>query len=402
MPQKRAVKAVATAKGAPSQNRGGVVRSGNVPAAMAAKRQDNIEADHVVQSREFIFNVSGNSAPYLLLGLSGNFPGYDLNPANRVMFPWLSQVASAYEKYRFESLSFEIVPRNPTSASGAVYAAVDYDWDDNPATTTAELMSNRGAVSGDVWTPMVLNVDIRRLNEDVPWRYIADFPRSENSQRMVYAGFFMIAIAGTASTVSFDVFARYKVRLSLPALHAIDASSTYTFPAAKVLPAATYAFPDSLPVITGIANLVAGVSGVPPMVGGGIPAGAGANVPVYKLGTASKGELNLTAQVGTTGSPPSAWVTDSLLDGQLHDSAGNFLASVSTANVASVMQMFMGPDASATWATNGALGRAVYTLSLAAVRRLWPTAAYLLPFLYSSAGRTLSTSSKLTARYTEI
>lgn len=367
-----------------------------VPAAKGAKRNDVISGEHTVQSREFVANLSGNSSGFLLLGVSGSFPGYDLNPGNQVVFPWLSLIAAAYEKYRFEDLSFELVPRNPTSAAGAVYMALDYDWDDTPATTLNELMSNRGAVNSDVWTPCKLRVDIPRLNEDVPWRYVADFPRTESSQRMVYGGFLMVGIAGTAATVSFDLFVQYRIRFSLPALHSLDSSVTHTFTVAKTVPALGTGWFDTLPVISGIATVLSGVAGTPIL--GGSPSGT----PAYKIGTGSKGEFTLTLGAATAGQPPSNYPADTTFDAVLADASGNLLAYASAAGAASAAMFQQGPDSAATWSTNGALGRSLYSFSLNALRKAYPTLAFIVPYVYSVAGRVLSTSSKISARYTEL
>jgi hypothetical protein len=370
-----------------------------IPVGVSSKGGASLQVDYVVSSREHMATLSGNSAPFLLLGSSGTFPGYDLNPGNRLVFPWLSLVASAYEKYRFEQLSFEVVPRNPSTVSGAVYLALDYDWDDNPATNVAEFMSNRGAINSDVWTPATLNVDVRRLNEDVPWRYVADFPRTDSSQRMVYGGFLMLAIAGTSASVSFDVYVNYRVKLSLPALHSVDSTATYTLPAAKVIAAGGNGHFESLPTISGIVSVLTGVAGTPMFSGGTAPP---ANTAAYRIGTAGKGELTLNLQPASAGSAPNSFVTDSLFDGGVFDANGVFQGAVSTAGLASAALRYPGPDVVGDWAVAGATARAAWTLSLAALRRVFPLGVYILPYLYSAAGRTLSTSTKLTARYTEL
>ncbi len=312
------------------------------------------------------------------------------------MFPWLSQVASAYEKYRFEMLEFEIIPRNPTSSAGAVYSAVDYDWDDTPATTTAELMSNRGAVSSDVWSAHSLKVDTRRLNEDVPWRYVAELPRTESSQRLVYSGFFMLAIAGTTASVNFDVFARYRVRLSLPCLHTVDSTATITYASAVTVAAITHTPYAQLPVVSGLSNVLAGVGGVPTL--GVQPSGS----PAYRLPAANKGEVSITAYPATAGNPPSNYVTDTFCDGQIYDAVGNLLGYLNDPGILSANARYAGPDAAGTWATNGAVARAATSFAVASLRKVYPLAVYLVPTLYSSAGRVLSTSTKLSTRYTEV
>lgn len=392
-------KSKSKSKSNPNRGNGKLMSTRSLPAANAITRQGSLPAEMVISHREFMFNLSGNSSTFLLLGSSGAFPGYDLNPGNRIMFPWLGVLSAAFEKYRFEALKFEIVPRNPTSVPGAMYAALDYDWDDTPATSVAELMSNRGAISSDVWSPSTLTVDVRRLNEDVPYRYVADFPRTDTSQRMVYGGFLMIAISGTTSSVSFDVFCEYKIRLSLPALHSIDSVSSYTLPDPVTLAAGVAQYWKYLPTLAGFAQAVVGQGGVPVFTSAGVVPPVG--YPVYRLGAVNRGSISLTANPATAGSPPSSYVTDTSFNGVLFDAKGAWVADLGSSS-ASFLQVNPGPDSAATWATNGALGKAGFSISLAAIRALYPLAVYLVPYIASVAGRVLSTSTKLSARYTEL
>lgn len=70
---------------------------------------------------------------------------FKVNPGDAVTFPWLSQIADGYEKYRFRSLIFtyrSISSEYSTSQTlGAVIAAAQYDVLD-PAFTTKSQMEN--------------------------------------------------------------------------------------------------------------------------------------------------------------------------------------------------------------------------------------------------------------------
>ncbi len=367
-------------------------KSQKIPVAVATNMQTSTKTTSV-RSKEFCFTVSGNSVNYLLLGNSGVFPGYDLNPGNVLLFPWLSQVSRAYEKYRFTSLSFEVVPRNPSTASGCIYAAFDYDWDDTPATSIQELMSNAGAVSSDIWRSFTLNIDCSRLQQDVPWRYVAENPRTTNSQRMVYGGFLMIAIAGTSSTVSFDVMVNYTVELSLPCLHQVAGSGVYTWSGPQVLAATPVknTLPQ-LPNINGIATVIAGLNGVPVLGGPGSPA--------YQLSGSNKGTLSLEAFLATATSEPRSYTTDTLLSAVGYDILGNVL-STDLNTLASSSTPYPAADDVTKWAVTGSTSRQSFSYAIGLLRAALPTLAYIQPYLVSWAGRTLSTVSNVKAKYVD-
>ncbi len=369
-----------------------------VPAARSLAENNKRVKSVRLAHREFAFSLSGNSASFQLLGLSASFPGYDINPGNSQVFPWLSRVASAYEKYRFENLEFEIIPRNPTTVSGAVSTAIDYDFADEVANSPAELMSNQGAVSADVWSPCTMRVDCARMNQDLPWRYVASFPRSgpDVSERLVYGGFLMVGIAGTTTTVAFDVFVKYTVCLDLPAVHSTSSALSQALPAAQTLAAGVYTGPSILPVVAGVRKVLSGLNGVPAL---GTVLAAGS--PAYDVGSVQKGNLSFTAKLATAGSPPSAYGADTAVDASCFDANGVSLGPISsTSPLLSIP--FPGPDSLATWATNGAVSNSGWSVNLADLRKLYPTLAYIAPHFFSSAGRVLSTASSVATRYVDL
>lgn len=365
----------------------------NLPVARASKQITDLGPGIIVQHREFVASLTGNSASFVLLGLSSTSPGYDINPGASTMFPWLSKLAVAYEKYQFMSLEFELVPRNSTSSSGAVYMAVDYDWDDFPASDAQELMSNHGAVSSDVWSPNRLRVDCSRMNQGIPWRYVLEGTRVvDNAVRMVYGGYLMVGIAGTATSVSFDLFVHYKCHLSLPALLTVDISTAYSWASAQTIPAGgTGSPPLGVPFLSTLRAVLSGIGSTPTL--GSLPSGS----PGYELSAGNTGTLSMALNPATAGSPPNAYSTDTSFDGALFNSVGTLIGYIST--LALLYQPWSGPNNPAEWATNGARALCSYVIDLLALRRSLPSAAFFVPLITSVAGRTLSTSTRLSGRY---
>lgn len=359
----------------------------NVPVKIGS----TIKSEYRLENREFVESLSDNSGPFKLIGMSGAFPGYDINPANAVLFPWLSGVASSFEKYRFERLTFELVPRNPSTATGAVYLAVDYDWDDIPAWNAQEFMVNRGAVSADVWSPTKMVVDVERMNNGIPWRYVESLPRTGDSQRMAYGGFLMVAIAGTVASVSFDLYVSYDVRFSLAAIHHIDDESTSQMLSANTV--ANTALPFSgLPSPLGLPKVSTASAGVPDF-------GFGISHEAYRVPTSRKGLLTMEYQTSTAGQPPSLYATDTTLDVKGYDANGNKLSDHISSDQG--YNTWQGPEDIALWLTNGAYGRVMAIVDIARAFAMYPTLNYLLPFRQSVSGRALA-AGPLSTRFTEL
>lgn len=171
----------------------------------------------VIKKREFARSVSLNSSGFTIVPPSASIPGFDLNPANAILFPWLSTIAGSYEKYSFESLSFEIVSSCPTSYPGRMYAAFDYDYDDNVPVEKAAIMANKTSADFPVWNTGKLVIDPKILNCDIPWRYTSMNSRLNGVEpRTVYGGFLILATdQPVTNQLTFDIWVDYVVRLKI-------------------------------------------------------------------------------------------------------------------------------------------------------------------------------------------
>jgi len=85
-----------------------------------------------VKHREFIGQVAGTTTSYAVKA------NYAINPGNANMFPWLSGLASRFDKFRVHNLVFEYRHQVSTTVGGTVGAYVDYDPVDAPAGTLSD------------------------------------------------------------------------------------------------------------------------------------------------------------------------------------------------------------------------------------------------------------------------
>lgn len=99
-----------------------------------------------IKHREFFQDLTSDGTGTQILN-------FDCNPGLFDMFPWLSKVASAYETYRFNSLTFLFVPVLSSSTDGAVALCPDYDAADvNSSHSKTELLSFEDSVRGNIWS----------------------------------------------------------------------------------------------------------------------------------------------------------------------------------------------------------------------------------------------------------
>jgi hypothetical protein len=126
--------------------------------------------------------------------------GYVINPANGTTFPWLSNMAKLFDKYRFHSLKFIYINNSPTSIAGNVTMGVDFDvYDATPANGTA--MTNLVKFSSFApWKQEELVIPVNRPGNN-PWLYVlyGDQP-SGTDAKTYHLGKFFVSSEGIESS----------------------------------------------------------------------------------------------------------------------------------------------------------------------------------------------------------
>lgn len=84
-------------------------------------------------------------------GPAFNSAGFVVNPGLAPSFPWLSNIAQSYQRFRFKRLRFFYVPAVATSNDGSAYLYLQYDYQDSAPTSLAEVMVSESSCSGNVW-----------------------------------------------------------------------------------------------------------------------------------------------------------------------------------------------------------------------------------------------------------
>nr|WRQ65946.1 structural protein [Tolivirales sp. gcode 6] len=104
---------------------------------------NNTGTNIVVRHKELIQEVNASSV-FVPTSLR-------INPGEPGVFPWLSGIASRYEKYKFKKLRFTLVPQVPTTQAGSLGLYFDYDPTEQTALTASSFFSNMNAVTKQIW-----------------------------------------------------------------------------------------------------------------------------------------------------------------------------------------------------------------------------------------------------------
>lgn len=169
---------------------------------------DQIRVTH----RELISSVSG----------SGQFTvasTFALNPGLASSFPWLSTVAQAWERYRFNSLKFEYYTRASSATPGSCMLVPDYDAAD-AAPATESVASSYSDVAEDApWKDICSVLRPSALHALGPTKFVRTGALAANLDVKTYdAGNFYVCTLDGAVTNWGKLWVEYDITFFTPQL----------------------------------------------------------------------------------------------------------------------------------------------------------------------------------------
>lgn len=179
----------------------------------------------VVTHREFVNSIDvANSLleARMLLTYRDVAPfRYSINPGDGSTFPWLSGIASRFEKFRFRNLNISYKPSCPTTTQGGIAIAAVYDPADTIPSNRASLFNAESCVRASVYDELSLQIKKNRLAGERHIRHTHHGLVDANELRSSDPGYFIVATvnqpSGTASTTQYgDLFVEYTIELIGP------------------------------------------------------------------------------------------------------------------------------------------------------------------------------------------
>jgi len=211
----------------------GVGERGSTPLARHARLVSGIPkrgyhaAGEIISNCEYVGEATIN-CDAATLGEVFQTKDYRINAGDRTTFPWLSVVAEGYEYYKFESLEFIFISREPATKEGVILMVIDTDPSDPRPANSQELMVAPRATTDVVWSDLSCTAPPTALNNFVAngghGYYVSNGDDAQGSDlRLIDSGTFWFASEGythvlpalAAKTVG-SLLVRYRVKLSIP------------------------------------------------------------------------------------------------------------------------------------------------------------------------------------------
>jgi hypothetical protein len=172
----------------------------------------------VIEHREYLRDIQGS--------VDFTLTSFDLNPGQAKTFPWLANIASAFEEYRllgciFEFKSTSASALNSTNtALGSVIMATEYDVSDEPFYSKLGMENHQFATSSKPNLSMLHAIECAPAQTVVPQRWVRTGPVPSGADPKLYDwGRFSIATAGmqAVSTIG-ELWVTYRVQVLKPQL----------------------------------------------------------------------------------------------------------------------------------------------------------------------------------------
>lgn len=104
-----------------------------------------------VAHKELVTTVVNGNSPFFTA------TSFSINPGLPSMFPWLSNIAGNFEKYKFSRLHFTYRPFVSTSTQGQVIAAIDLDVLDATPTSLKDMWNFMNRQDSPIWSTFTIS-----------------------------------------------------------------------------------------------------------------------------------------------------------------------------------------------------------------------------------------------------
>lgn len=207
-------------KGSPTNNRGGQgtfseqapVAIGNRTFTQKARFISNGDRMTVIHS-EYIGDITGDTGPFVVSKTLALNPGIDSS------FPWLNQIASRFESYRFKKLNYRFNTERPTTESGFLAIVPDYDATDPAPGDKVTAFQYEGVGKSSPWQNLLqVNTPANLNRRKSYFTRLAALNANENLG-LYDSGNIFICVGGNSGAVSLgQLWCDYVVEFMTPQL----------------------------------------------------------------------------------------------------------------------------------------------------------------------------------------
>lgn len=173
-----------------------------------------------IKHREYVADIA--AIPASTYGIVNTV---QLNPALGTLGPWLGLISQNFEMYHINSLKFHFVSSAPSSTSGTMYMAIDYDSADAPPLTKAALLSNSSAVGTSIWCPTTLAYQPLKASDQIG-KYTRQLSVAGTDIKTYDVGILYLATESSYTLSPGDLYCEYDITLKIPQVPSTTALAT--------------------------------------------------------------------------------------------------------------------------------------------------------------------------------
>ncbi len=172
----------------------------------------------IVRHREFVTTV--NSAIGFTIQQS-----YDINPGNKLLFPWLSGIAARFQEYRIRGMVYHYVPTSgaavasTNAALGAVMLQTSYRASDRAPASKVEMLNEYNSSESVPSEAFCHPVECDPKENPFQIQYVRSNATSTNEDKLLYdLGTTHVAVSGcqTSGNAIGDLWVTFEIELKKP------------------------------------------------------------------------------------------------------------------------------------------------------------------------------------------
>ncbi len=167
----------------------------------------------IVDHSEYIGDLVGTTAAFAVIKT------VNLNPGLGSAFPWLNQIASRYESYKFRKMNMRFMTERPTTESGYVAIVPDFDPTDAAPADKQTAFQFQSAAKAAPWENLTQVCNREDLSKRKTY-FVRQGALASNENLGLYdtANIFICAGGNSGAVTLGELWADYSVELETPQL----------------------------------------------------------------------------------------------------------------------------------------------------------------------------------------
>jgi len=163
-----------------------------------------------ITHREYVGNLSGSDQLSVVQ--------LRVNPSDEATFPWLSNIANSFEKWKMNSMKVEYIPNCASLTQGYMFMYPDYDVNRPGMISEKDYLNTYGAVDGSAWASHSLAIVPKKFSQTKDGVYLVRSPYKTYEDYLLYDPVnIYVGTQGTGDETSLGrLFITYSIDLMIP------------------------------------------------------------------------------------------------------------------------------------------------------------------------------------------